>query len=312
MPADFRCATCDGYGVVGDEVDQPCPECRGSGLAGETPDKEQEARGPDIHQDLHLPLLDRGAEAKVYKLLTLPRNIGEGTVLRIHGGGQPGAVGPGDLYLHIRRIAPLQGDAPVDQPAAATASATHPVAWGATPEDEPSPATSEEAAMSAVRSYVVRLVPDEEPLISFAWPCDHGPRARCAETAVWHVRVNDQVGTVHSDGRVEVSFPTLLRRGADPRPSREALEILNPELASKDPGAVGRLLGLIEGHAQWDGHGHRFVCVDSGSVTTIQALDYYVDNPDVWLMRTKAASRAAIDDEMQEANNALTSSSLAR
>src|SRR5437667_3905 len=32
MSTEFRCEVCDGYGVIGRDVDSPCPRCGGSGL----------------------------------------------------------------------------------------------------------------------------------------------------------------------------------------------------------------------------------------------------------------------------------------
>jgi hypothetical protein len=40
-------------------------------------------------------------------------------------------------------------------------------------------------------------------------------------------------------------------------------------------------------------------------VTTVQALDYYVDDPGLWQKRAEEASKAAIDDEMGEWERAL-------
>jgi len=105
---------------------------------------------------------------------------------------------------------------------------------------------------------------------------------------------------VYENWLVKPTFPSLLSLEDVRRPSYEELAALNAELGSKSPEAVGRLLDIIERYANWDVQSGRFVCTDSGSVTTVQALDYYVDDPELWQKRAEAASKAAIDDEMEE------------
>ena len=101
-------------------------------------------------------------------------------------------------------------------------------------------------------------------------------------------------------GRAPPTFEKLLSpKDIDP-PSYEELATLNAELRLKSPEAIARLLDAMEGSATWDAQSRRFVCTDSGWVTTVQALDYYVDDPGLWQQRAEAASKAAIDDEMGE------------
>ena len=159
---------------------------------------------------------------------------------------------------------------------------------------------TEEEAIRAVSAYFTTHLPGHAPIATFVWRCDHGDRSRCSPAAVWHVRVNDQVCTVYENWLVKPTFPSLLSLEDVRRPSYEELAALNAELGSKSPEAVGRLLDIIERYANWDVQSGRFVCTDSGSVTTVQALDYYVDDPELWQKRAEAASKAAIDDEMEE------------
>jgi hypothetical protein len=326
MDTDFRCAMCDGYGMTGRDLDEPCRACRGSGLRdavsnpngvlpGSTAPGEDEAavrsRGLDVHRDLYLTLPPGVAATTPRKVVTLPQNVGEGTILRIRGGGSPGRAGSGDLYFHLRLTAP-----PTDahdehlqesrsEPAASGARHERPSSAGPRESAPAAQVVAEAEALNAVRAHLVTLFPEEEPLISFVWPCDQGARPRCSAAAAWHVRVNDQVCTVCFDGRVEASFPTLLSRRGARSPSGDELTALNPELQQKDLLALSRLLDVIEGYARWDERLGRFVCLESGWVTSVQALDYYVDDPDLWQAKARAALNAAVDDEMREADHAM-------
>lgn len=159
---------------------------------------------------------------------------------------------------------------------------------------------TEEDATRAVSAYFSMHLPGHAAIATFVWRCDHGDRSRCSPAAVWHVRVNDQVCAVYESGHVKPAFANLLSLEDIRRPSYEELAALNAELGSKSREAVTRLLDLIERYARWDVQSGRFVCTDSGWVTTVQALDYYVDDPELWQKRAEAASKAAIDDEMEE------------
>jgi hypothetical protein len=322
MHADFRCAVCAGYGMTGRDLDEPCRACRGSGLRdtvsdsngvapGATAHREDQAaepsRGLDVHRDLYLTLPPGLVPTTPRKIVTLPPNLGEGTVLRIRGGGSTGRAGAGDLYFHLRLTAPpaaQRDEQPLAQALAGQGqeSPSSAAPGGSAPARQ---ITTEAEALNAVRTHLVTLFPEEEPLISFVWPCDQGARPRCSAAAAWHVRVNDQVCTVCFDGRVEASFPTLLSRRGARCPSGDELMALNPELEHKDLDSLSRLLSVIEGYARWDERLGRFVCLESGWVTSVQALDYYVDDPDLWQAKARAALNAAVDDEMREADHAL-------
>jgi hypothetical protein len=238
----------------------------------------------------------------------LPEGIGDGTVLRLRGLGLTRGARRGDLYLHVRAIAtPAPADAsrfphPVDcaptvggaRPQGTSFSALRPAVA------EAAPLITDEDAIRAVGAYFSMRVPGQAPIMTFVWRCDHAGRSRCSTVAVWHVRANDQICTVFEDGHVEPTFENLLSpKDIDP-PSYEELATLNAELRLKSPEAIARLLDAMEGSATWDAQSRRFVCTDSGWVTTVQALDYYVDDPGLWQQRAEAASKAAIDDEMGE------------
>ena len=253
-------------------------------------------------------------------MVTLPDGIGAGSVLRLRRFGLPGELGRGDLYLHIQAAttaAPTSDIQPSDaadqEPSVSAAvppgSLSDPLPSGVTAE---APSLTEADAARAVRRYFSRHLPGEAPVVTFVWRCDHGDRSRCSAAAVWHVRANDQVCTVYEDGRVEPTFASLLSRTDVHRPSHEELATLNAELGLKSPEAIGRLLDTMEKYASWDAESRRFVCPESGWVTTVQALDYYVDDPGLWEKRAEAAWKAAIDDEMEEWERAMPNAPLER
>ena len=103
MSTEFRCEVCDGYGVIGRDVDSPCPRCGGSGLKDSVGSLDSEDQD-HLHLDLTLPagVTERGRKG----IVTLPEGIGDGTVLRLRGLGPSGEARRGDLYLHVRAIAP--------------------------------------------------------------------------------------------------------------------------------------------------------------------------------------------------------------
>jgi len=310
MSTEFRCEVCDGYGVIGRDVDSPCPRCGGSGLKDSVGSLDSEDQD-HLHLDLTLPagVTQRGRKG----IVTLPEGIGDGTVLRLRGLGPSGEARRGDLYLHVRAIAPpAPADAtrsphPIDcepnvgvaEPQGTSLRALPPVVAAA------APLITEEEAVRAVGAYFSRRSPGQAPIMTFVWRCDHATRSRCSTAAVWHVRANDQVCTVYEDGHVEPTFESLLSPKDVHPPSYEELATLNAELRLKSPEAIARLLDTMEGYATWDAQSRRFVCTDSGWVTTVQALDYYVDDPGLWQQRAEAASKAAIDDEMGEWERAL-------
>jgi len=245
-------------------------------------------------------------------MVTLPDGIGAGTVLRLRRFGLPGEVGRGDLYLHIQAAttaAPTGDIQPSDatdrepsvRAAVPPAPLSDPLPSGVTAE---APPPTEEDAARAVSRYFSLQLPGQAPVVTFVW--------RCSAAAVWHVRANDQVCTVYEDGRVEPTFASLLSQKDVQRPSHEELAVLNAELGLKSPEAIGRLLDTMEKYASWDAQSRRFVCPESGWVTTVQALDYYVDDPGLWEKRAEAAWKAAIDDEMEEWERAMPNAALER
>jgi len=253
-------------------------------------------------------------------MVTLPDGIGAGTVLRLRRFGLPGEVGRGDLYLHIQAAttAAPTGDIQTSDAADRAPSVSAAVPQGPLLDPLPSgvtgeapPLTEEDAARALSRYFSLHL-PGQAPVVTFVWRCDHGDRSRCAAAAVWHVRANDQVCTVYEDGRVEPTFAGLLSLKDIHRPSYEELAVLNAELGLKSPEAIGRLLDTMEKYASWDAQSRRFVCPESGWVTTVQALDYYVDDPGLWEKRAEAAWKAAIDDEMEEWERAMPNAALER
>jgi len=253
-------------------------------------------------------------------MVTLPDGIGAGTVLRLRRFGLPGEVGRGDLYLHIHAAttAAPTGDIQTSDAADRAPSVTAAVPQGPLSDPLPSgvtgeapPLTEEDAARALSRYFSLHL-PGQAPVVTFVWRCDHGDRSRCSAAAVWHVRANDQVCTVYEDGRVEPTFASLLSLKDIHRPSYEELAVLNAELGLKSPEAIGRLLDTMEKYASWDAQSRRFVCPESGWVTTVQALDYYVDDPGLWEKRAEAAWKAAIDDEMEEWERAMPNAALER
>jgi hypothetical protein len=253
-------------------------------------------------------------------MVTLPDGVGAGTVLRLRRFGLPGEASRGDLYLHIQAstTAPPTGDSqtsvasagePGVSDVAPQGPLSDPLPLGVTAE---APPLTEEDATRAVSRYFSLHLPGQAPVVTFVWRCDHGDRSRCSAAAVWHVRANDQVCTVYEDGRVEPTFPNLLSPQDVRRPSYEELAVLNAELGHKSPEAIGRLLDTMEKYASWDAQSRRFVCPESGWVTTVQALDYYVDDPGLWEKRAEAAWKAAIDDEMEEWERAMPNAPLER
>ena len=339
MSTEFRCRACSGYGIIGRNSSLPCPSCGGSGLsgvagsrdAGERADRSGVApepqissadrrRGQDLHVDLALAVPARVTNRARRRLVTLPDGVGAGTVLRLRRFGLPGEAGRGDLYLHIQSAttaAPTGGiqtsDATDREPSVSAAvprgALSDPLPSGVTTQ---APALTEEAAARAVSRYFSLHLPGQAPAVTFVWRCDHGDRSRCSAAAVWHVRANDQVCTVYEDGHVEPTFAGLLSLKNIHRPSYDELAVLNAELGLKSPEAIGRLLDSMEKYATWDAESRRFVCPDSGWVTTVQALDYYVDDPGLWEKRAEAAWKAAIDDEMEEWERAMPNAALER
>ncbi len=339
MSTEFRCRACSGYGIIGRNSSLPCPSCGGSGLsgvagsrdAGDRADRSSVAReqpsssadrrrGQDLHVDLALAVPAGVTNRTRRKMVTLPDGVGAGTVLRLRRFGLPGEVGRGDLYLHIQAAttaAPAGESQPWDatdhEPSVGTAvpqgPLSDPLPSGVTSE---APPLTEEDAARAVGRYFSLHLPGQAPVVTFVWRCDHGDRSRCAAAAEWHVRANDQVCTVYEDGRVEPTFAGLLSLKDIHRPSYEELAVLNAELGLKSPEAIGRLLDTMEKYASWDAQSRRFVCPESGWVTTVQALDYYVDDPGLWEKRAEAAWKAAIDDEMEEWERAMPNAALER
>ena len=336
MSTEFRCRACSGYGIVGRNSSLPCPSCGGSGLSGvagsrDAGDRSSGAqeqqissadrrRGQDLHVDLALAFPAGVTNRAPRKTVTLPDGIGAGTVLRLRRLGLPGEVGRGDLYLHIQAAttAAPTGDIQPSDAADRAPSVSAAVPQGPLSDPLPSgvtaeaPPLTEEDAARAVSSYFSLQLPGQAPVVTFVWRCDHGDRSRCSAAAVWHVRANDQVCTVYEDGRVEPTFASLLSLKDVHRPSYEELAVLNAELGLKSPEAIGRLLDTMEKYASWDAQSRRFVCPESGWVTTVQALDYYVDDPGLWEKRAEAAWKAAIDDEMEEWERAMPNAALER
>ena len=111
MSTEFRCEVCDGYGVIGRDVDHPCPRCGGSGL--------KDSVGSGDRAGGYILAKDRAASADRR----------------------------GDLYLHVRAITtPAPADAnrpphPIDsepgvgvaQPQGTSLSARHPIVTAAAP-----------------------------------------------------------------------------------------------------------------------------------------------------------------------------------
>src|SRR5438132_3102897 len=337
MSTEFRCRACSGYGVVGRDSSLPCPSCGGSGLrgvagsrdAGERPDGSRVAqepeissadrrRGQDLHVDVALAFPAGVTKRARRKMVTLPDGIGDGTVLRLRRCGLSGEAGRGDLYLHVQAATAAAPTGEI-QPADATdrqPSVSAAVPPGALSDPLPprvtagGPPLTEEDAARAVSRYFSLHLPGQASVVTFVWRCDHGDRSRCSASTVGHVRANDQVCAVYADGRVEPTFAGLLSLTDVHRPSYEELALLNAELGLKSPEAIGRLLDTMEKYATWDAQSRRFVCPDSGWVTTVQALDYYVDDPGLWEKRAEAAWKAAIDDEMEEWERAMPNAAL--
>jgi DnaJ-class molecular chaperone len=74
------------------DIDEPCPECGGTGIKGQRPCPACRGRGTQ--------------PSRKTLEVTIPAGVRDGTVLRLAGKGGPGADGgpAGDLHIHIRLL----------------------------------------------------------------------------------------------------------------------------------------------------------------------------------------------------------------
>src|SRR5579863_2880056 len=72
------------------QIDEPCPECQGTGMKNQQPCPVCHGQGVrPAHRTLDV---------------TIPPGVRDGNILRLAGQGEPGSAGgpPGDLHVHVR------------------------------------------------------------------------------------------------------------------------------------------------------------------------------------------------------------------